>query len=214
MIIGAVADQVIAELGYISSEKRLDRRNVILRMDAVWRSLLMNLLYDGTQMPNGEWQSKVDSEVGELPDACFISRTAPVALDSIRNRYYATVPSEFVTFKNMNGIRWVAPAQDPTDGFICQMNGASGAYSMLESNQLGGAKGYEIEGLNLYLNNIPLNVYSNLLITYLPALTGLKETDFFPLPGEIAKKLLDDTVKSFVIQMAKPEDKTEDNLSE
>lgn len=213
MIIGVGADQVIAELGYMTSEKKLDRRNVIVRMDTVHRSLLTALAYNGTYMGQGEWRSKIDTEPSELPDVLYISRTAPVLYDKGRGRYYFTMPGDYISFKNNNGVRWVAPLQDPTDGFICQAAGASGAYYLLESSELGGAKGYELEGQRAYLNNFPLNTYEELLITYLPALSGLKETDVLPMSAEIAKQLLDATRDSFLIQLQRPQDLTQDTVS-
>ncbi len=213
MLIGEAADQVIAELGYMTSEKKLDRRNVIVRMDTVHRSLCMALAYDGTYMGQGEWRSKVDSEPTELPDILYVSRVAPVMYDKGRGQYYFIMPSEYVSFKNNNGVRWVAPLQDPTDGFICQKAGSSGAYYLLESSELGGMKGYEMEGLIVYLNNFPPNTFDELRITYLPALRGLKETDTLPMSGEMAKQLLDGTRDSFLIQLQKPQDFTQDTVS-
>lgn len=214
MIIGAFADQVIKELGYFTSEKKLDRRNVIVRADSKMRGLLAALSYDGVYAGGGEWRVKIDTQPTELPDNLFISRTAPVVYDNTRAQHYVTVPTEYVSFKNMNGIRWVSPTQDRTDGFINQKAGSSGAYYLLESSALGGAKGYEIEGQNLYLNNFPLNTYTELLITYLPALLGLKETDIMPMSGEIADMLMTAVRDSFMLQKATPENKTTDSNSE
>lgn len=214
MIIGAFADEVIKELGAVSSEKKYDRRNVIVRADSTYRGLLAALAYDGLYLGGGEWRLKIDSEPTELPDNLFITRVAHVEFSHLRDQHFVTVPTEYISFKNINGIRWVSPTRDRTDGFINQRAGSSGAYYLLESAALGGAKGYEIEGQHLYLNNFPPNTYDKLLITYLPALTGLKETDLMPMTGEIANMLMTAVRDSFAVQKATPEKKVTDGNSE
>lgn len=214
MIVGVFCDSVIEELGYHTSEKSIDRRNVQVRAAIEHRTLLAALVYGGTYLGQGVWRMKIDEDARELPDSLFITKAVPVQFDATRNRNYVTVPSPFISFENNNGIRWVCAKHDTTDYFISQRSGASGAYNLLESAMLAGMKGYEIELQSLWMNNFPPNVYQELLITYLPALEGLKETDILPMPGEIAKMLADAVVDSFKLKRSIPINNTVDSVSE
>ncbi len=220
-IIGAFADEIIAELGYMSADKKLDRRNIIVRADAEIGALLSAAIYMGT-MVGGEWRLKIDEQMSEPADVLFISRTTPILYDSDRDIYYSVAPTEFRSFHSFSGIRRIKPVKANTSGllmdaptdFINQRSGAATAYGLLESAQLGGAVGYEIEGQKWYYNNLPLNVYDKVLVTYLPMLTGLKETDTLPMSAEFASMLMDKVKNSFLIQKATPPDNVTDGEPE
>lgn len=218
MIIGAAADQIIAELGYQSVEKKLDRRNVIVRMDAV-RSELMAIMSSGGVLSAGtQSQTQIrpnKSMAYDFPDVFYVSKTAPILFDNTRARYFSNMPTEYVAFGNNNGIRAVRLAQDNVGSnyLISQVASASVSYGELESSMLGGLMGYEIEGMKLFYNNMPANQYTEMLITYIPSLLALRETDILPCTGEFASVLLDRTRDSFLMQKGTREDKAIDGQS-
>lgn len=211
--IGVIADEIILELGYQSSEKKIDRRSVIVRMDAIRSELMSNLSYYGIYIGNG-YRYQIDGNPTNLPDIYYTSREADVLFDDRRKRFYSDMPSEYVSFNNVNGIRQIKPVQGNTGGYFwSQRNGASSAFGELESSLLAGAVGFEIEGQKVYYNNMPLNTYATVLITYIPALSGLAETDIMPCSAEILGQIMDKTKESFLIQKATPEDKSTDSAS-
>ena len=216
MIIGAAADQIIEELGYNSVDKKPDRRNIIVRMDAV-RSELMGVLANGGVISSGQTQIRArQGQVYEFADVFYISRTTPVTYDTTRQRYYSDMPTEFVSFGSVNnGIRVIRPKHTNVGSnyFIAQMAGASVAYGSLESANLGGMIGYEIEGQKLFYNNMPANQYTDILITYIPTLLALNESDVLPCDSTFASILMDVTRERFMIQLQVPEDKTVDSNS-
>lgn len=179
MLIGAFADNILEELDYQTIQQRkLDRRNIILRADEVRSELLANTIYNATRQGDN-YIIKYDKEFSELPDIMFISRTAKVQKNVERNRYYSDMPSAFVSFGSQNGIRMIRPIQDnsivsqndPLNYFIAQKAGAGLSYGMLESAQLAGGIGYEIEGQQIFYNNMLPGVYDEILITYLRAIS-------------------------------------------
>lgn len=212
--IGAYADEIIAELGYQTVEKKLDRRNVIVRMDSVRSELMGILLYSGT-IQSGQTSMYVKKGSSfTFPDNFYISRSSAVIFDTTRLRYYSDMPTEWVSFDGNNGIRLVRLAQDNQGNyFISQRNGSSSLYGELESAALGGNIGYEIEGSRLYYNNMPANQYTEVLITYIPTLTALSESDTLPCDGTFASILMDKTREAFLIQKATAEDKSIDGGS-
>jgi len=221
MVIGAAADEIIAELGYYTSEKKLDRRNVIVRLDAVWRFLLSNALYMGTYAGDA-WRFKVDKEFTEPQDNLYISRVAPVLYDNVRQAFYSVMPTELVSWHSYDGIRQIKAVQTNTSAGILDApmsftkvrNGGDVAYGLLESAMLFGGVGYMLEGQQVYYTNMPLNIYTSVLMTYIPALTGLKETDVLPISSEFEHQLLTMTKQEFMLQRQIPENKTTDANSE
>jgi hypothetical protein len=212
--IGVAADEIILELGYFSSEKKIFRQSVIVRMDVVRSELLSNLAYYGIYIGNG-YRYQIDNNLTNLPDIYYISRTADVLFDNDRKRYYSDMPSEYVSFNNVNGIRQIKPIQANEGGYFwSQRNGASSAFGELESSLLAGAVGFEIEGQQVFYNNMPNNAYSSVLITYMPALSGLKETDVMPCSAEIQNIVMEKTREYFMLQRQIPENKTTDSSSE
>lgn len=217
MTLGQFADNIIEELGYNTvASLRPDRRNIIMRADAIREELLSAAAYQGT-MIGGEWRLKIDSDISELADQLYISKTAPVAFDTIRNKYYSNMPGEYISFNNLNGIRMIRGIQDNTVGlpndalpyFIPQKAGSGVAYGLLESAALTGQVGYEIEGQQLFYNNMLPNSYTNVLITFLPKLSVFEETDVLPMSGELLNRLIDKTKDAFMLQRSIPRDKVE-----
>lgn len=211
MTLGIFADQIIEELAYFTIDKKLDRRNVFVRADAI-RAELIGQMFTGATIVNPTARIGIVKQ-NEINDAYYISKTAPVQLDSIRNRFYAVIPTERISFTYNSGIRIVRGAQDNTGGyFIEQKAGSGSAYGLLESAQLGGKIGFEVEGNTLWFNNLLPDTYPNVLITYIPSLLGLKETDI--LPVEFPESLMDATKQSFLLQKQLPQNLTNDNVSE
>lgn len=213
--IGTCCDEVIAELGFNSVDAKIDRRNVMVRMDAV-RSELMGVLANGGVIGAGQTQIRATKgQPYEFNDIYYISRATPVSYDANRLRYYSEMPTDWVSMPNNNGIRIIRPKQTNVGSnyFIAQMAGASVAYGSLESANLGGMIGYEIEGNKLFYNNMPANQYSEILITYIPTLMALRETDILPADATFASILLDMTKNSFLVQLQKTEDKSVDSNS-
>lgn len=218
MLIGAFADNILEELDYQTIQQRkLDRRNIILRADEVRSELLANTIYNATRQGDN-YIIKYDKEFSELPDIMFISRTAKVLKNDLRGRYYSDMPSAFVSFGSQNGIRMIRPIQDnsivsqndPLNYFIAQKAGAGLSYGMLESAQLAGGIGYEIEGQQIFYNNMLPGVYDEILITYLPALSGLKETDEMPCPAEFISMLATKVKNEFQFQRQYPADQNQE----
>lgn len=214
MIIGAAADTIIKELGYDSVDRKIDRRNVIKRMDAM-RSEMMSVLANGGNIQAEQIVLKINVTPSELPDIFYVSKEADILLDEVRKKYYSNMPTEYVSFFSNNGIRVIKPVQADSGShyFINQRAGASVLYGSLESAALGGMVGYEIEGQKVYYNNLAANTYPKVLITYIPALSGLREDEEMPCTGEFASMLLTKTRDSFLIQKATPEDKAVDSRS-
>jgi hypothetical protein len=214
MTIGSAADQIIRELGYDSVDKRLDRRNVIKRMDAV-RSEMMSVLANNGSIQGDQYLIRINVTPSELPDIFYVSREADILLDEVRKKYYSNMPSEYVSFYSNNGIRVIKPVQADSGShyFINQKAGASVLYGSLESAALGGKVGYEVEGQKVYYNNLSPNTYTKVLITYIPSLSGLREDDEMPMTGELISLLLTKTRDSFIIQKSVPEDKVVDSRS-
>lgn len=206
--IGAFADNILEELDYQTIQSRkLDRRNIILRADEVRSELLSNGVYDATRQGDA-WILKIDREFSELPDILFISRLAEVKFDDSRNKYYSDMPSSWVSFVGQNGIRMIRGRQDNTGGniedpvpyFIAQKAGSGVAYGLLESARLAGGRGFEIEGQQLWYNNMLPGTYSQVLITYLPQLSGLNETDEMPCSAEFISMLATKVKNEFMFQ--------------
>jgi len=212
MLIGQCADEIIAELGYSEVSKQLDRRNVLVRMDAVRNEIMSLLAYDGVVF-NGQLQIKIDRTASDLPDIYYVSKTTPVTFDTVRARFTSKMPTEYVSFGNVNGIRQIKATQDNTGGyFIGQTAGASSAFGLLESAQLAGSIGYELEGQDIYYNNMPANQFKQVLVTYIPRLSGLKEEDIMPCSAEIESLILNRTKESFLLQRQIPPDTVIDNV--
>lgn len=212
--IGVIADEIITELGYSSVDKKLDRRNVIVRLDAI-RTELMGVLASGGVIASGQTQIRAGNSPYEFNDVYYITRNLSIAFDESRERYVSTIPTDYVTFENNSGIRVIRPKKANTGSnyFINQRLGASVTYGSLESSNLGGMIGYEVEGKTIWWNNMPANVYTEVLITYIPTLLALSETDFLPCTGEFAAILLDKTKQAFMEQLQIKEDKLIDNAS-
>lgn len=212
--VGVFADEIIAELGYNSADKKIDRRNVIVRMDIEYRNAIMAMIYGG-MYSNGMWQIGLHSVPIEPPDVFYKSRKATIALDCDRQQYYTTMPSDYVNFQNNNCIRRVCTAKDQNDVFINQMAGSVSAFGLLESAALAGQKGYEMEGNTMWFNNMPSGAYEgkDVLITYIPAVGGMAETDMLPLSGEMSVSFARAVREAFGLQLQVPEDKTVDSVS-
>ena len=211
MIIGVFADEVIRELGYATVDKKLDRRNIIVRADAI-RTELIGQMFTGATIVTPSARIGIVKQ-NEVNDSYYISKLAPVTFDVVRNKYYANIPTERVSFTYNSGIRIVRGAQDNTGGyFIEQKAGAGSLYGLLESANLGGKVGFEVEGNTLWFNNLEPTTYPNVLITYIPSLLGLKETDI--LPVEFPQQLIDATKQAFLLQKELPQNLTNDNVSE
>lgn len=214
MVIGAFADNILEELDYQTIQTRkLDRRNIILRADEVRSELLANTIYSATKQGDN-FIVKYDKEFMELPDIMFVSRKMAVTKDLVRDRFFSTMPSSFVSFGSQNGIRMIRPAQDnapvaqdqPLPYFIAQKAGASLSYGLLESAQLAGGIGYEIEGQKVFYNNMLPGIYDEVLVTYLPTLAGLQETDEMPCPAEFISMLATKVKNEFMFQRQFPAD--------
>ena len=178
MTLGVFADEVIEELAYFTVDKKLDRRNIFVRADII-RTDLIGQLFTGATLVTPTARIGILKQ-NEVNDAYYVSKIAPVQYDAARDRYFANVPTERISYTYNSGIRMVRGAQDNTGGyFIEQKAGAGSAYGLLESANLGGKAGFEIEGNMLYFNNFTPASYPNVLITYIPSLLGLKETDIF-----------------------------------
>lgn len=214
IIVGVFADEIIAELGYTSTDKRIDRRNVMVRMDIEYRNALMAIIYGGMFM-EGKWQIGIHSQPIEPPDVFYKTRPTTVLFDCDTNRYYAEMPSDYMTFQTNNCIRNICLAKDQNDVWINQMLGSVSAFGLLESAALSGQKGFELEGNRLWFNNMPSGVYDNkqINVTYIPTVGGMSETDMLPLSGEMARGFMDAVKMAFGLQLQIPEDKTTDSVS-
>jgi hypothetical protein len=211
MKIGVFADQIIEELGYTTPEKKLDRRNVIVRADAIRQKLIGQLFTGATLVTESSRIGIVKQH--EVDDAYYISRTAPVLFDTVRAKHFARIPTGRISFSQNSGIRITRGAQDNTGGyFIEQKAGSGSAYGLLESAKLGGKIGFEVEGNVLWFNNMPPDTYPNVLITYIPSLIDLQEED--ELPTEFPQTLMDEVKNSFILQKQLQQDLSNDNISE
>lgn len=212
--IGVIADEIITELGYQSVDKKLDRRNVIVRLDAV-RTELMGVLASGGVIASGQTQIRPTKFPYEFNDVYYITSSMDITFDCNRGRYVSEIPTDYVTFESNSGIRLIRPkkAVVGSNYFIHQKLGASLSYGSLESSGLGGMIGFEIEGKTIWWNNMPANMYESVLITYIPTLLALKETDMLPCTGEFASILLDITKQKFIEQLGIQEDKVIDSTS-
>lgn len=216
--LGIFADQIIEELGYTTQDKGLDRRNIIVRADAIRSEMISNLVTGATLVTNTSRVGIVAQR--ELNDALYISRIANITFDLVRQRFYADMPTEYINFNSYSGIRKVAGAQDnsgtigvPTM-FFNQKVGAGSAYNELESARLMGGVGYEAEGQRLYFNNMPAGSYTKVLITYIPSLIGLSEDDVLPCSAEFAKQLMDATKEAFGFKRGIPENQSANAITE
>lgn len=214
MLIGQAADQIIRELGYQTVEKKLDRRNVIRRLDAE-RSQLMGILSQGGTIQGDQYIVNIRTTPQELPDIFYVTKNTPVIFDTTKQRFTAIMPTEYVMLINNNGIRVIKPLQDTVGStyMINQRAGASVLYGSLDSASLGGMVGFELEGQHINFNNMPANTYSYVSVTYIPTLSGLREDDIMPCTGDFLSVLLDKTRDAFLIQKATPQDLTIDNKS-
>ena len=211
MLIGAFCDEVIRELGYATVDKRLDRRSIIVRADAI-RTELIGQMFTGATIVTANSRIGIVKQ-NEINDAYYISKPAPVVFDTTRNKFYANIPTERVSFTFNSGIRIVRGAQDNTGGYFIEQKAGSGSlYGLLESANLGGKIGFEVEGNTLWFNNLAPALYPNVLITYIPSLLGLKETDMMPV--EFPQQLMDATKQAFMLQKELPQNLTNDNISE
>jgi len=211
MTIGAMADLVLEQLGYATVDRKGDRRMIIHHADAI-RTELIGQMFTGATIVTPSARIGIVKQ-NEINDAYYISKSAPVTFDAVRNKFYANIPTERVSFTYNSGIRIVRGAQDNTGGyFIEQKAGAGSLYGLLESANLGGKVGFEVEGNTLWFNNLEPTTYSNVLITYIPSLLGLKETDI--LPVEFPQQLIDATKQAFMLQKELPQNLTNDNVSE
>ena len=216
--LGAFADQIIEELGYTTQDKGLDRRNVIVRADAVRTEMISNLVTGATLVTPTARVGIVAQR--ELTDIFYISRTANVTFDLGTQRFYADMPTEYITFNSYSGIRKVAGVQDNSGTigiptlFFAQKVGSSSAYNELESSRLMGGIGYEAEGQRLYFNNMPAGTWVKVLITYIPSLIGMSEEDTLPCSGEFASQLMDATKAAFGFKRGIPENQTANAVTE
>lgn len=211
MTIGVFADEVLKELAYYTPEKKLGRRNIIVRADIV-RTEIIGQLFTGATLVTQTARIGITKQ-NEINDAYYLSKTSPVQYDAIRDRFYAELPTDRVSFTFNSGIRLIRGAQDNTGGyFIEQKAGSGAAYGLLESSQLGGKVGWEAEGNTIYFNNMLPDTYPNVLITYIPSLIGLKETDI--LPVEYPNQLIEQTKQAFLLQKQLPQNLAVDNISE
>jgi len=211
MNIGTFCDIILKELGYATTEKKLTRRAIIVQADAI-RTEQIGLLFTGGVIATQTSRIGI-TKSAEINDAYYISKTAPVVFDPIRARFYATMPTDRLSFTSNSGIRMIRGAQDNTGGYFIEQKGGSGAaYGLLESAQLAGNVGFEMEGNTIWFNNMLPDTYQNVLITYLPTLIGMNETDI--LPVEYPEQLIRDTFRAFVPQKEMPSNFTTDNVSE
>jgi len=218
MLIGSFCDQVIEELGYTTQDKGLDRRNVIVRADAIRTEMISHLVTGATLVSESARVGIVSQR--ELNDTLYISRVVPIAFNPVRGRFFANMPTEYLNFNEYSGIRAVRGLQANTTDvdvpvlFFHQRVGAGVAYGQLESATLMGGIGFEVEGMKIWFNNMPAGSYPNALITYIPSLLGLTEEDILPCSGEFTKMLMDRTKEAFMLKRQTPEDKTADSRSE
>lgn len=211
MKIGLFADLVLAELSYTTTDRKIDRRPVIVRAEAI-RTDMIGMLFSGATMVTQTARIGY-SKQAEVNDAYYVSKVAPVQYDAVRGKHYSVFPTERVSFTTNSGIRMIRGAQDNTGGyFIEQKAGSGAAYGLLESSQLGGKIGFEVEGNTLYYNNMLPDTYPNVLITYIPSLLGLSEDDI--LPVEFPQQLIDATKQAFMFQKQMPQDLATDNVSQ
>ena len=89
MIIGAFADEVIEELAYFTVDKKLDRRNVIVRADII-RTELIGMLFTGATIVKPNARIGIVKQ-NEINDAYYISKEAKVEFSSTRNKFYSVI---------------------------------------------------------------------------------------------------------------------------
>ncbi len=229
MLIGDFQDLVLAKYDYQNIEsKKADRREILVQADAILGQLFAAGNYSATLVQD-KWQFNIGNDLKDLPGILYISKVATVLCNEQRNRFWSILPGEVRTFKNKSGIRIIHGIQtneaneganinwqsDRTD-FVEQKTGAGVAYGLLESAQLAGGIGYEIEMVSgtpgvVYYNNFPDGLYPSVLITYLPRLWngGLSEDDMMPMDDTFAKFLIDETFAAFVPQRMYSRDKNE-----
>jgi hypothetical protein len=196
----------------------LDRRNIIVRADTI-RTELLSHLVTGATLVSDTARVGITAQ-SELNDNLYISRLADVFFNVPRGKFFAKVPTEYLSWNELSGIRAVRGAQDgqvdmnvPTL-FFEQKLGAGAAYGTLESARLMGGIGFEKEGQTLWFNNMLPGSYPKVLITYIPTLAALTELDIMPCSGEFTAMLMDKTKAAFGFKRSIPEDKTADNASE
>ena len=224
MLIGEMADNILARLDATTiASKKLDRRNCIIEFDIIRSKYLSIGVYSGTFIAGSkEWQYNIGNDVKELPDILFLTQTMPVVWNKWRGCNMSVMPSEFVMFKNKNGIRSIKGRLDRTAetetgarvDFVAQKAGSGVDYGLLESAALSGGIGYEIEMRpgtpgTLFYNNMQAGQFCDVLITYLPKLSGLSEDDMLPMDDSFAKMCEDETVMAFMYQKGAQRDKTE-----
>lgn len=197
MTIGAFADLVIAQLGYNSIDKKVDRREIIAYADAV----------------RGEiYGAMLKGDYAELPDHLLTSKIMDVVYDPLRGRYYSIKPAH-IDLDRANGIRRIGDVLDDTSYFIEIANGSVGMYGELESSGLAGKKGFWEDGGRVYYSNMLPSEYTQVRITYAPSLASMKLREELPMSADFAKQLIDAVVQSFFIQKQTPQDKGVDNVS-
>lgn len=215
MTIGVFCDEIIKELGYDTVDKKLDRRNIIVRADAE-RAELMGVIAGGGAISAGQSHIRpTKGRVVNFPDIFYISRSTPVQFDTSRGKFFSNMPTDWLSFDGNNGIRVVRLAKDNVGSnyMVAQMAGAGVLFGSLESAQLGGQIGYEIEGTKLFYNNMPANQYNEVLVTYIPTLQALAETDILPCDATFAATLMAKTREAFMPQRQIPQDLANDGKS-
>ena len=184
---------------------------MLFRSDII-RTELIGMLFTGATIVKPNARIGIVKQ-NEINDAYYISKEAKVEFSSTRNKFYSVIPTERVSFTYNSGIRIVRGTQDNTGGYFIEQKAGSGSlYGLLESANLGGKIGFEIEGNTLWFNNMQPSTYESVLITYIPSLIGLQETDI--LPVEFPEQLIDATKQAFLLQKEVPQNLTNDNVSE
>jgi len=194
-----LADGVILSMGYNSQDKKLDRRLVWFWADRIIPKLIDNIAK----------QEGISAE--DVSDNFVTIKEAQVKFSNKRKQYFADIPTPLMNIAGFSSVRQVGDIQDETIAFVPVKSGQQAIISNLEVGGLGGRIGHRLEGSRIWFINIPDGVYSNVLLKYLPTITGLKDEDQISIPSIIEMDLIMGIKQALQEQKLTPEDKTVNN---
>jgi hypothetical protein len=197
-----LAEQVLKLYGQKVVGSKVTRQEAILAVGQSTNKIVRELI----------WRNKSEDNY-TIPYVCFREFRLGVKLDTVRNKWYATLPIRTLESVAYNqGIYHVAPIENIDDTMIPVSIGFNSMTRGLDAFNLENRLSYYPERDRIYIQGTEFNSSYEIFVRVIPDTTALEADEDIPCPSDLHYEIQQLALQLLGVQMSVPEDTQTDGL--
>ena len=158
------------------------------------------------------WQLLAMGEVDIAGEYITTYEDVAIHKDDKKNLYYSDIPANYINLPKDMGVYQISLMQDQFNSFVPTSSTFFSMYRGLLSQDLGGRKGYFVEGKRVYYTNMAsADDIEKALFKLVVSSSEVDEDDIFPIPADKEMEVINMAVQSYLQMKQIPNDQLNDN---